>query len=210
MAGSLGPVERVQLDEHSWVDLHRGWLHDADGLYAELAETAPWQQGRLFKFDHWVEEPRLGCWQRPDGAHPALREAQRRIQEEYKVLFDGFSLAWYRDGRDSVAFHRDRDMKWLDETVIVLLTLGARRPWLVRPRSKKFTDEPGKGAVHDFAPASGDLLVMGGRTQVGWEHSVPKVPGLRTGRISAQWRWTSRRGRQEIGGSYRKPVTYSR
>lgn len=210
MAGTLAAVERVQLDEHSWVDLHRGWLPEADGLYTELVETAPWQESRVFKYDHWVAEPRLGCWQRPETAHPALRDAQRRVQRDYGVAFDGFTLAWYRDGRDSVAFHRDRDLKWLDETVVVLLTLGARRPWLVRPRSKKFTDEPGRGAVHDFAPGSGDLLVVGGRAQVAWEHSVPKVPGLRAGRISAQWRWTSRRGRQEIGGSYRKPVLYSR
>jgi len=207
---TVGRVERVHLDEHSWVDVHHGWLPDADALYDELVDTVPWQQSRLFKYDHWVDEPRLGSWQRNETAHPVLLDAQRRIQDEYQVRFDGFGLAWYRDGRDSVAFHRDRDMKWLEETVIVLLTLGARRPWLVRPRDKKWSDEPGKGATHDFAPGSGDLLVMGGRTQVGWEHSVPKVPGLRAGRISAQWRWTSRRGRQEIGGSYRKPVTYSR
>jgi alkylated DNA repair dioxygenase AlkB len=203
-------VERIELDERSWVDVHRGWLPDADALYEELVATVPWQQSRLFKYDHWVDEPRLGAWQRPETAHPALLDAQRRIQGAYKVRFDGFSLAWYRDGRDSVAFHRDRDMKWLEETVIVLLSLGATRPWLVRPRSKKFSDEPGKGAIHDLAPASGDLVVMGGATQVAWEHSVPKVPGLKQGRVSAQWRWTSRRGRQELGGSYRKPVTYSR
>jgi alkylated DNA repair dioxygenase AlkB len=133
------------------------------------------------------------------------------LQREYKVFFDGFSLNWYRDGRDSQAFHRDRDMKWLDETVIGIVTLGARRPWLLRPRANRYDHEaPNRGATIDIAPASGDLLVLGGAAQVGWEHSVPKVPAPVGGRMSVQWRWTSKRGRQEQGGSYRKPRTFSR
>jgi len=51
---------------------------------------------------------------------------------------------------------------------------------------------------------------MGGACQVGWEHGVPQVPGLRAGRMSLQWRWTSRTGRQEVGGSYRAPRHFSR
>ena len=31
--------------------------------------------------------------------------------------------------------------------------------------------------VIDLAPASGDLLVMGGRCQAAWLHAVPKVHG---------------------------------
>ena len=39
---------------------------------------------------------------------------------------------------------------------------------------------------------------------------MPKVSGRIGGRISLQWRWTSRQGPQELGGSYRKPVHFSR
>jgi hypothetical protein len=69
---------------------------------------------------------------------------------------------------------------------------------------------PNGGATHDVAPGNGDLLVMGGRCQADWEHSVPKVSGAVPGRISAQWRWTSRRGRPEVGGSYRAPRNFDR
>jgi len=54
------------------------------------------------------------------------------------------------------------------------------------------------------------LLVMGGSMQTAWQHSVPKVHRPIGGRISLQWRWTSQLGRQEVGGSYRKPRHYSR
>ena len=46
-------------------------------------------------------------------------------------------------------------------------------------------------------PASGDLIVMGGRCQADWLHAVPKVAGSCGSRISVQWRWTSRRGRPD-------------
>jgi alkylated DNA repair dioxygenase AlkB len=205
-------VERLQLDEHSWVDVGRAWLPDADALYTELAEAIPWQQSRVFKYERHVDEPRLTSWCRSDASAPqSLLDVQRRIQHDYRVTFDGFSLVWYRDGRDLMAFHRDRDMKWLDETVIAILTLGATRPWQLRPRANRYAHEAAaKGATHDLRPGSGDLLVLGGRTQVGWEHGVPPVREPVEGRISIQWRWTSKRGRQELGGSYRKPQTYAR
>ena len=34
--------------------------------------------------------------------------------------------------RDSVAMHRDREMRWLDDTVVAILTFGAQRPFLVQ------------------------------------------------------------------------------
>ena len=205
-------MERIELDDRSWVDVDRGWLPDAEALYDELVATAPWQQTRVFRYDHWDEEPRLSAWFRADAAAPpALLAAQRAIQNRYGVTFDGFALNWYRNGRDGQAFHRDRDMQWLDDTVIAIVTLGASRPWLLRPRANRYAhDLDHRGAVLDLAPRSGDLHVMGGATQVGWEHSVAQVRHPVGGRISVQWRWTSRRGRQERGGSYRKPRTYSR
>ena len=57
--------------------------------------------------------------------------------------------------------------------------------------------------------AGGDLHVMGGATQAGWEHSVPKLTRRVGGRISVQWRWTSRRGRPFQGASFRSPRHYS-
>ncbi len=116
----------------------------------------------------------------------------------------------YRDGADGQAFHRDTDMRWLDDTLIVILTFGAQRPWLLRPKSAKHTDEPGRGATHDLSPASGDVLVMGGRCQADWEHSVPYLPGTKIEpRISLQWRYARRTGRPFRGASYDAPLHYS-
>jgi alkylated DNA repair dioxygenase AlkB len=206
--------ERLWLDDTSWVDVARGWIDGADHLYDTLVETLPWHQSRIFRYDHYVDEPRLGTmWSLgqppPD---PVIVEAQRTLQHRYEVRFEGCAFAYYRDGNDGQAFHRDRSMRWLDDTVVGVLSLGQQRPWLLRPRTNRDRhDLDRKGATHDLAPASGDLLVMGGRCQADWEHSVPQQRGRRLGgRVSLQWRWTSHRGRPQVGGNYNDPRHYSR
>ena len=133
MADVLATTERVWLDEHSWVDVTRGWLPAADEVFAAVREQAAWFQGRVFRYERWIDEPRLGSFQKGASRHPALAEAEDWIAHRYRVRFDGVALALYRHERDSVAFHRDREMKWLEDTVIGVLTLGARRPWLMKP-----------------------------------------------------------------------------
>lgn len=197
--------ERRELDDDSWVDVTRGWLRGADEVYAALVDGVSWRQGRVFRYERYLDEPRMGSWFGRDTPypHPALTEAHRTIQHQYRVTFGGVGLAFYRDGRDSVAFHRDTDLRYCENTVIAILSLGARRPWLLRPR--------GEGTPIDLSPAGGDLIVLGGRCQTSWLHAVPKVPGPRpAGRISAQWRWTSRTGKPEQQPSYRAPRHFSR
>ena len=206
-------TERRRLDDDSWVDVKRGWLRGADELYALLVEQVNWRQGRVFRYERYLDEPRMGSWFSRDTPypHPALTAAHRAIQQEYRVTFGGVGLAFYRDGRDSVAPHRDTDLRYCENTVIAILSLGARRPWKLLPRhSAEPLREDRAGGV-DLSPAGGDLLVMGGRCQTNWLHAVPKVPTVQPlGRISAQWRWTSRTGRPESQPSYRAPRHFSR
>jgi alkylated DNA repair dioxygenase AlkB len=181
------PFERLHLDDQSWVDIARGWLHGADTLLDALIDTVDWQQHRRWMYERMVDDPRLSRWFTADETlpHPGLALVRSALEAHYDVPLGGLGLNYYRDGRDSVAPHRDRELRHLDDTLIAIVTLGAERPFLIRPR--------GGGASRDISPASGDLLVMGGRTQVNWEHGVPKVK--RAGpRISATWRWSSEKG----------------
>ena len=207
-------VERVDLDERSWVDVVRGIVPSdaADAVHDELAGSVTWQQGRVFRYERYVDEPRLGGWQAGEGRHPALAEVQDWISQRYRVRFDGVALAQYRNGRDSVAWHRDRELKWLEDTVIGVFTMGARRPWMVRPLTggRRAAEDDDLTDAIDLSPASGDLLVLGGACQNGWLHTVPKVRAPVRSRISAQWRWTSRRGRPDTNPSYYAPRHFSR
>ena len=189
-AGAIGivhdaPAERVRLDERSWVDVVRGFVTGADDVCLELAESVDWRQGRRRIFDRYLDEPRLSRWYRRGDAlpHPVLADTCAAIERRYGVPLRGAGLNYYRTGRDSVAFHRDTELRRLDDTIVAIATFGARRPFLVRP--------DGGGRSIDLAPASGDLLVLGGRCQADWEHGVPKVRDAGP-RISASWRWVGR------------------
>lgn len=198
-------VERIALDATSWVDLARGWLDEPGAVYDALAAWDGWRQGQVWQYDHLRGENRLSGFLRPaDAPHPALLQTHKALRARYGVELTGLGLSWYRDGRDAMGAHRDSDLRHCESTLIAVLTLGATRPWLVRSR---LSDRSGGDAV-DLAPAAGDLLVMGGRAQADWLHGVPPVPGLREGRISVQWRWTSRTGRPEVGGGSRAARRY--
>jgi alkylated DNA repair dioxygenase AlkB len=198
-----GTPRRHWLDATSWVDLAPGWLRDPEEVYVALRDTLLWRQARLWRYDHYVIEPRLTAGTRP-AAHPALIDATKALRSRYGVDLDGPALAFYRDGRDALGAHRDRELRHTSNTLIAILTLGARRPWVVTPRGSADSGlaGPAPGAV-DLAPASGDLLVLGGRAQVDWLHGIPPQRGLREGRISVQWRWTSGDGPPEKGPGYR-------
>jgi alkylated DNA repair dioxygenase AlkB len=203
-------VERVELAGESWVDVVRGLLARAGEVEAELLATVQWKQERVFRYERWIEEPRLTSWQAGHAAHPAVRDVQQWIMRRYRVSFDGVALSWYRDERDGVGFHRDRELRYLDDTLVGVLTLGARRPWLMRPLTGHKADSDDWTGVIDLQPAAGDLLVMGGRCQAAWLHAVPQVRGRCAGRVSAQWRWTSRRGRRDPNPGFYAPRYFGR
>jgi alkylated DNA repair dioxygenase AlkB len=190
--------ERVALDARSWVEISRGWLLGADTLLEHVIDSVPWRRGRRWMYDRMVDDPRLswGYGAAAPPPHPVFVEMGLHLERRYRVPLGSVGLNYYRDGRDSVAEHRDRELRHLDDTIIAIVTLGARRPFLLRARTG--------GPSRDLAPASGDLIVMGGACQVGWVHGVPKVAHAGP-RVSASWRWSSRRGRPEEGGSWRAP-----
>ena len=202
---------RTDLDASSWIDAVRGFLVDPDGVFDALRDGVDWQSSQLFRYDHFVEERRLAAgWRRGTPLpHPALADATRWLQHRYRVEFPSFTMIRYRDGDDGQGFHRDTEMKWLDDTIIAVLTLGATRPWQLRPYSNRNDPSPDKGATHELSPAGGDLLVMGGRCQADWQHSVPYLPGRPVGeRISIQWRFARKVGRPYSGTSYADPLTF--
>jgi alkylated DNA repair dioxygenase AlkB len=205
--GPLGPrpdvsFERIDLGRGAWVDVARGWFGGADDLMARMQAAVEWHHHRRWMYERMVDEPRLSRWYRADEALPdeglaAFRVAAGRC---YQTRFGAMALNYYRDGSDSVAPHTDRELRHVADTLVAILTLGAARPFLLRP--------VGGGRSVDIRPASGDLLVMGGTCQETWEHSVPKVGRGAGARISASIRWARRGGyEREWAPADREPVS---
>lgn len=165
-------VERRPLDERSWIDLAPAWLSGADTLFDHLYRELSWRQRTDVRmYDAVVDEPRLTWWWRADAdgrePHPVLGEVRAALGDRYGLSFDSIGCNLYRDGRDSVAWHGDRHRHTVTDPVVAIVSVGARRPFRLRPR--------GGGASIAFELGHGDLLVMGGACQHDWDHTVPKV-----------------------------------
>lgn len=163
-----GGVERTVLGPGSWIDRRRGWVAGAETLYDALVSSTTWHESRRRMYDRVVDVPRAMASLPDDGpGHPLLAEMQRALSATWGRPLSRISLAHYRDGRDSVAFHGDRLGRNRIDSVVAVVSLGGSRRFLVRPR--------GGGRSRGWLLGSGDLLVMGGRMQADFEHGVPKM-----------------------------------
>lgn len=179
--------ERTDLGRGAWIDLAPRFMGAPSLLLEDLIVGVEWRAEERPMYDRVVAVPRLVSFLEAgdEPPHPALAEALHALSAHYAgELPRGFAtigLCYYRDGRDSVAFHGDRSGRNSDEdTLVAICSLGASRRFLLRPR--------GGGASLSLELGSGDLLVMGGSCQRTFEHSVPKTARRIGPRVSVQFR----------------------
>ncbi|MEU4152675.1 alpha-ketoglutarate-dependent dioxygenase AlkB [Streptomyces sp. NPDC026659] len=188
--GPLSGLRRTELGAGAWIDVLPGWLSGADALFERLAAEVPWRAERRKMYDNVVAVPRLLAFykQRDSLPHPVLGEARAALTAHYAAElgepFTTAGLCFYRDGRDSVAWHGDRIGRGARaDTMVAILSVGAPRDLLLRPA------DGGGGAATVRRPLGhGDLIVMGGSCQRTWEHCVPKTARAAGPRISVQFR----------------------
>jgi alkylated DNA repair dioxygenase AlkB len=172
----FGRLERIELSQGAWVDYLPSWVSGHEALFDELERQSPWKSERRVMYERMVDVPRL--FARP-GAHPFLDSIAAMLSTRYRLDLTSITLAYYRDGSDSVAMHGDKMGKLVDDTIVATVSLGAPR---------RFTMRAAIGTQsRAFSLGFGDLLVMGGTCQRTWRHGVPKVAHAHP-RISVMFR----------------------
>jgi len=199
-------VERIALGDDSWVDLVRGFVRDPAGAFERFHASPRWSQSEVLRYDRYVPEQRLGAGFRVD-TDPLLRQIDLHLRSTYRQPLEGAAGVLYRSGSDFQGLHSDREMRWLDDTLIAITVLGVRRPFVLRPRGSwqvALAERVPAGSGPDdlvLMPGEGDMLVMGGRCQADWLHGVPAAD-TPLARVSLTWRWTSRSGRPDTAPGY--------
>ena len=161
-------IERLELGEGAWLEFARGFLAGHEVLMRALIEGTRFHASERRMYDHDVVVPRVTASLPEDGPlHPVISSLQRALSQRYETWFARVSLAYYRDGRDSVAWHGDYVARRLPTALVASVSLGTPRRFLVRPK--------GGGRSHALTLGWGDLLVMGGTCQRTHEHAIPKV-----------------------------------
>jgi alkylated DNA repair dioxygenase AlkB len=188
-------VQRRPLADGAWIDLRPGFVTAADDLFDALVDNVPWHEEQTRMYDNTVRVPRLLARYKQGERlpHHVLDDARSALNTHYREEpggeFVSAGLCLYRDGNDSVAWHGDRIARESSsDTMVAILSLGAVRPFALRPKSG--------GPGLRLQIGHGDLLVMGGSCQRTWQHAIPKTTRCLGARISVQFRpnWGNRLG----------------
>ena len=159
---------------------------EADKALAMLWSELEWRQEAITLFGRRVMQPRLIAWYGDPGAryaysgltleplawHPLLAELRARLESFIGCPFNSVLANAYRDGRDSMGWHRDDERELGPEPTIASLSLGAERRFLWRA-VRRHGEGPARS--EGMTLAHGSLLVMKGRSQSDYQHALPKT-----------------------------------
>ncbi|GME25405.1 Oxoglutarate/iron-dependent oxygenase [Neofusicoccum parvum] len=137
---------------------------------------------------------RYRCRPRP---LPACLDALRRgVERAAGARFNVCLVNYYASGRDGIAYHSDNERFLGPDPAIASVSLGATRDFCLR---RKPGPAGGGGRPLKLPLRSGDVVVMRGKTQANWLHSVPKRKGAEGGggRINVTFRRAMVRGGTE-------------
>jgi alkylated DNA repair dioxygenase AlkB len=163
-----------RLDEYSWITHVHGLVTGDGTLMHELSGLA-WEQRSRWMYDRKVVEPRLTFEFRELALAPTfLVELTAALSEYCHVPYDAIWMNWYRDHHESTSWHADRPADQPETAVVPVVSLGAARRFLIKDG----------GPSVAFTPLGGDVLIMHGRCQRDWKHSVPKQKPPAGGRMS--------------------------
>lgn len=160
---------------------------ECERMIAALMNEISWRQEPIMMFGKKVMQPRLTAWcgdpgktyrysglkMSPEPWTPTLLKIKARVEKMAGSEFNSVLLNQYRDGRDSMGWHRDNEKELGPEPVIASVSFGAARKFQFRRYRQK---NPLKV---NLSLESGSLLLMSGLTQEYWEHALPKTSQAR-------------------------------
>jgi alkylated DNA repair dioxygenase AlkB len=123
-----------------------------------------------------------------------LDELRHRTELATGCKYNFCLVNYYASGSDSISYHSDDEQFLGREPAIASFSLGARRDFLMKhkPPPPNAPSPPSVNAKPFKLPlGSGDMVLMRGRTQSNWLHSIPKRTGKNQedgGRINITFR----------------------
>ena len=168
----------------------------AEKLLQKLTSTLAWKHESILMFGKRIPQPRLTAWYGDPGAaysysgiklSPApwtetLKTIKDEIEQACQFHFNSALVNLYRDGRDSMGWHQDDEKELGKNPTIASLSLGARRVFRFRHNDRSY-------APLSIELGSGSLLLMRGKTQHIWAHSIPKTTKILPPRLNITFRY---------------------
>ena len=179
------PYESIELEGAS-VALYRRFfdLPTSNHYFESLHAETPWKVEKTILFGKLVPVPRLTAWYGDHDAEytysgielspipwsPLLLDIKDYLSNFFEFNINSALLNLYRDGQDSVSWHADDEPELGTQPTIISISLGEKRRFRLRRKNSESDEER-----VSIDLSHGDLLLMKGRTQQNWEHSLPKT-----------------------------------
>ena len=153
-----------------------------------------WETGFIKIFGKTHQIPRLQAWYADNEIeytysgkklqrhnwNNLLLEIKEKIENITSFKFNSVLANLYRDGNDSMGLHCDDEKELGKRPVIASLSLGETREIYFKHKNKK---------LNLIIPqASGQLIVMHGKTQEYWKHEIKKTKKIKKPRINLTFR----------------------
>ena len=185
--------EHLQLPEHLMEYVPEFFNpKESDHYLKTLLLTIPWQQTKVIMYEKEVLTPRLSAWlgdrplhkgdrRRPNTWTRELLDIKKRVEAYTGMNFNGVLLNYYRDEKDSVAWHSDKDTVPGMKTEIASISFG-------QARNFDFRNKQNPRLSYSIELENGSLLLMKGDLQRFWEHRIAKCNTPLNARINLTFR----------------------
>ncbi len=175
------------------IQLYLKWVTQEEAKSIWTTPDALFLEARKYS-DKWAI-PRLTAWYNNKDipyyysrqSTPAIRfpEAVERLRirlsEFLKMEFDSCLANYYRDGKDSVSWHRDDESIFPVGSTIASVSLGTTRKFCFRKVNNTVESS-------FYTLEHRDLIVFDGEHKENWEHSIPKDFSIKTPRLNLTFR----------------------
>jgi alkylated DNA repair dioxygenase AlkB len=162
---------------------------DAGLFFKLLQEGLVWKQEPIWMFGKQILQPRLtalygdpkvlygysGIAMQAKPFTKELETIKQRLQDFTQHEFTHVLCNYYRDGQDSMGWHRDNEAVLGQNPKIASLTFQ------LRPYNEKVPKI-------NLELSHGSLLLMEGASQHHWEHQLPKTKKVQQPRINLTFR----------------------
>ncbi len=149
--------------------------------FQNILKSTKWLHNEIKIFGKTFKEPRLSCWfaeknveyrysgldLTPNEFTSPLNEIKKLCEFSCEEKFNSALVNLYRDGKDSMGFHRDNEKSLGDESLIASISLGESRKFQIKHKTDKRLNK-------SIELSNGSLLIMGGSMQEYWYHGLAK------------------------------------
>ncbi|MDR7212502.1 alpha-ketoglutarate-dependent dioxygenase AlkB [Flavobacterium piscis] len=179
-ASGLGGKKTFDLPDTELLLIDRFFSkEESDYYYETLLHQTKWREYEMEIFDKTVTVPRMIAWyeDKDDIGDPQncpewpaeLLIIRNKVENETNLNFNAVLLNLYRNGKDGVGWHSDKEYNTGKNPIIASVTFGETRMFRLRHKFRKEIPQVEIPLHH------GSFLLMAGTTNSFWQHQVPKT-----------------------------------